>query len=107
MKLYYTCSENKGADQLHSYCEANLRLCFRLCKLLFFPCRGSINIVLFRCNVCVAEGSDLSGENECGIPCSDDLPCLDCNDEPHGVAELNLCGVCTSPGDTTGNGNTC
>ena len=23
------CSENKGADQLRSYCGANLRLCFR------------------------------------------------------------------------------
>ena len=26
------CSENKGADQLHGYCEADLRLCFRICK---------------------------------------------------------------------------
>ena len=26
--LYYPCSENKGADQLHSYHEADLRLCF-------------------------------------------------------------------------------
>ena len=31
--LYYPCSENKGADQLHSYCKADLRLCFRICKL--------------------------------------------------------------------------
>ena len=32
--LYYLCSENKGADQLRSYCAADLRLCFRidLCK---------------------------------------------------------------------------
>ena len=30
--LYYPCSENKGADQLHSYREADLRLCFRICK---------------------------------------------------------------------------
>ena len=29
--LYYLCSENKGADQLCSYCEADLRLCFRVC----------------------------------------------------------------------------
>ena len=30
--LYYPCSENKGADQLCGYCEADLRLCFRICK---------------------------------------------------------------------------
>ena len=34
--LYYPCSENKGADQLRSYCEADLRLCFRMCKMLVF-----------------------------------------------------------------------
>ena len=27
--LYYPCSENEGADQLRSYCAADLRLCFR------------------------------------------------------------------------------
>ena len=27
--LYYLCSENKGADQLRGYREADLRLCFR------------------------------------------------------------------------------
>ena len=45
---------DKGADQLHRYCEADLRLCFlhryceadlRLCfrlgRLLVFPCGGS------------------------------------------------------------------
>ena len=35
--LYYPCSENKGADQLRGYREADLRLCFRICKLLVFP----------------------------------------------------------------------
>ena len=40
-ELYYPCSENKGADQLRSYCEADLRLCFRICILLFIPCGGS------------------------------------------------------------------
>ena len=39
--LYYPCSENKGADQLRSYCEADLCLCFRLCRLLVFPYKGS------------------------------------------------------------------
>ena len=32
MGLYYPCSENKGADQLRGYREADLRLCFRICK---------------------------------------------------------------------------
>ena len=39
--MYYLCSKNKGADQLHGYREADLRLCFRLCRLLVFPCGGS------------------------------------------------------------------
>ena len=30
--VYYLYSENKGADQLRSYCAADLRLCFRICK---------------------------------------------------------------------------
>ena len=30
-RLYYLCSENKGADQLCSNCAADLRLCFRIC----------------------------------------------------------------------------
>ena len=41
-ELYYPCSENKGTDQLRSDCEADLRLFFRLCRLLVFPCGGSI-----------------------------------------------------------------
>ena len=28
--LYYLCSENKGADQLRGYREADLHLCFRI-----------------------------------------------------------------------------
>ena len=38
--MYYPCSENKGVDQLRSYCEADLHLCFSLCRLLVFPCGG-------------------------------------------------------------------
>ena len=30
--LYYSCNENKGADQLRSYREADPRLCFRISK---------------------------------------------------------------------------
>ena len=40
-ELYYPSSENKGADQLRSYCKVDLRLCFRLCTLLVFPRGGS------------------------------------------------------------------
>ena len=40
-ELYYPSSENKGADQLRSDCEAVLRLCFCLGSLLVFPCGGS------------------------------------------------------------------
>ena len=36
-ELYYRKSKNKGADQLRGYREADLRLCFRLCRLLVFP----------------------------------------------------------------------
>ena len=34
--LYNPSSENKGADQLHGYCEADLRLCFCICKKAVF-----------------------------------------------------------------------
>ena len=43
MGLYYLCSDNKGADQLRIYCEADLRICFRLCRLLVFSRTGSNN----------------------------------------------------------------
>ena len=35
-EVYYLCSENKGADQLCSYCTADLRLCFRIGENLLF-----------------------------------------------------------------------
>ena len=35
-ELFYPSSENKGADQLRGYREADLRLCFRICRLLVF-----------------------------------------------------------------------
>ena len=40
-ELHYPYSENKSADQLRSYCEADVRLCFCICRLLVFPCSGS------------------------------------------------------------------
>ena len=39
--LHYPCSENKGADQLRGYREADLRLYFRICKKPVFSRRGS------------------------------------------------------------------
>ena len=39
--MYYPCSENKDADQLRGYREADLRLCFRPCKLFVFSRTGS------------------------------------------------------------------
>ena len=42
--MYYPCSENKDADQLRGYREADLRLCFRPCKLLVFSRTGSYQI---------------------------------------------------------------
>ena len=39
--LYHPYSENKGTDQLRGYREADLRLCFRICKKPFFSQRGS------------------------------------------------------------------
>ena len=42
--LYYPYSENKGADQLRSYCATDKPLCFRICKKPVFSQRGS-NIV--------------------------------------------------------------
>ena len=43
--MYYPSSENKGADQLRSYCEADLRLCFRICRLFVFPWGGSYMMI--------------------------------------------------------------
>ena len=38
--LYYPSSENKGADQLRSHCEADLRLCSCIGENLVFSRRG-------------------------------------------------------------------
>ena len=39
--MYYLCSENKSADQLHSGCAADLHLCFCICKKPVFLLLGS------------------------------------------------------------------
>ena len=41
--MFYLCSENKGADQLCSYRETDLRLCFCICKKPVFSRHGSNN----------------------------------------------------------------
>ena len=41
--MYYPCSENKGADQLRGYREADLRLCFRIGKNPVFSRCGSVS----------------------------------------------------------------
>ena len=46
--MYYPSSENKGADQLRGY--RDLRLCFRLCRLLVFPCGGSFILCCITAN---------------------------------------------------------
>ena len=43
--MYYPSGENRGADQLRGYREADLRLCFRLYRLLVFPW-GCSNIAI-------------------------------------------------------------
>ena len=48
--MYQPCSENKGADQLRSHCAADLRLCFRLCRLLIQILRSN-NVPLRSNNV--------------------------------------------------------
>ena len=48
--MYYLRSENKGADQLRGYREADLRLCFRICRLFVFS-RGSSNALFKFLNI--------------------------------------------------------
>ena len=43
--MYYPCSENKGADQLLGYREADLLLCFCICKKTVFSRCGSFNLI--------------------------------------------------------------
>ena len=47
------CRENKGADQLRGYREADLRLCFRIYKKPVFSRRGSYNPLVFTSEVSI------------------------------------------------------
>ena len=49
--MYYPSSENKGADQLRGYREADLHLCFRICRLLVFSRGGSNSFMLKESNI--------------------------------------------------------
>ena len=40
-ELYYPSSEIKGADQFRGYRDADLRICFLICRLSVFPWGGS------------------------------------------------------------------
>ena len=55
--MYYPCSENKGADQLHGYREADLCLCFRIymqkasflrIQLIFVPSKPRHSSILIK-----------------------------------------------------------
>ena len=46
--LYNPYSENRSADQLRSYCEADLRLCFHICKNPVFSRCGSYKSLTMR-----------------------------------------------------------
>ena len=45
--MHYPCGENKGADQLRGYHEADLRLCFHICKKTVFSRRSSYVLFYF------------------------------------------------------------
>ena len=63
--MYYPSSENKGADQLHGYHEADLRLCFRLCRLLVFPwdCSYMCNKILLNKSIWNLKKIDKMSQN--------------------------------------------
>ena len=46
--MYCPCSKNKGTDQLRSYCEADLCLCFRIGKYPVFSRCGSSMVVKYK-----------------------------------------------------------
>ena len=77
-RLYYLCSENKGADHLRGHREADLRLCFRICKKPVFSRRCSNTI---HCNFTMAQISlsicpILSGSSLCSQWVIEDLSFL-------------------------------
>ena len=49
MGLYYLCGENKDVNKLLSKRTADLRLSFRICRLMVFLCGGSILALVYVC----------------------------------------------------------
>ena len=52
--LYYPCSENKGADQIRGYRDADLRLCFRICKIRVSHDEANIGLTAVRTDIPVS-----------------------------------------------------
>ena len=72
--MYYQYSENKGADQLRGYREADLRLCFRICKKPVFSRRSSFYGVMSQKDVdgiTKSEGPDQTAptQSDLGLRC--------------------------------------
>ena len=44
--MYYPCRENKGADQLSSYCTADQSLCFRIGKIQVSRCVAQRKMII-------------------------------------------------------------
>ena len=72
--MYYPCSENKGADQLHGYREADLRLFFThmlksgfLMSWLIFSrhCMKTVNYSYFHNKVTMKESIENKGPFAC------------------------------------------
>ena len=50
-EIQYLCNKNKGADQLRGYSAADLRLCFRICKMLGFLMTRLVSLIRAHFNV--------------------------------------------------------
>ena len=86
-------AKNKGADQLCSYCTADLRLCFRICKLLVFSCGSSFLLRWCHSTFDIFENAggkqpdDLNQLNTENTNCLKDLATAKTDDEGFGVSE--------------------
>ena len=49
--MKYLCNKNKGADQLRGYSAADLRLCFRICKMFGFLMTRLVSLIRAHFNV--------------------------------------------------------
>ena len=86
--LYYLCSENKGADELRGYHEADLRLCFRICKKpVFSQCGLSVSAADLQCG----QPSYGTGQkdSDCGLPSCEGRPAGEMSGEYTSVVFVN------------------